>query len=319
MRGLVFDGTQLTLRRDLDQPIPAGDQALLKVRRAGVCNTDLEIVKGYMGFRGILGHEFVAEVVAGAPEWVGRRVVGEINVACGQCDLCMRGMPTQCRNRSTVGIDRHDGGFADYLALATRNLHPIPDSVSDDAAVFVEPLAAAFQLLESQHISPHDHVVLIGAGKLGMLCAQVLKLTGADVSVVVRRERPAAMLAGWGIRAVTLDELPKHRAQVVVDCTGAADGFSAALDLIEPRGTLILKSTYVGLPQANLTRVVVDEIRVIGSRCGPFASAIRALEHQLVDVESLIQARYTLDHALEAMTYAAQPSALKVLLDITDV
>lgn len=319
MRGLVFDGTQLTLRGDLDKPIPADDQALLKVRRAGICNTDLEIVKGYMGFRGVLGHEFVAEVVAGAPEWVGRRVVGEINVACGQCDLCLRGMPTQCRNRSTVGINRHDGGFADYLALATRNLHPIPESVSDDAAVFVEPVAAAFQLLESQHISPHDRVVLIGAGKLGMLCAQVLKLTGADVSVVVRRERPAAMLAGWGIRAVTLDELPKHRAQVVVDCTGSADGFSAALDLLEPRGTLILKSTYAGLPQANLTRVVVDEIRVIGSRCGPFPSAIRALEHQLVDVESLIETRYKLDDALEAMAYAAQPAVLKVLLDIADV
>lgn len=319
MLGLSFDGTQLTLRRDLDQPVPTGDQALLKVRRAGICNTDLEIVKGYMGFRGILGHEFVAEVIAGAPEWIGQRVVGEINVACGHCDLCLRGMLTQCRNRSTVGIDRYDGGFAEYLALTTRNLHRIPDSVSDDAAVFVEPLAAAFQLLESQHISPHDRVVLIGAGKLGMLCAQVLKLTGADVSVVVRRERPAALLAGWGIRAVTLDELPRHRAQVVVDCTGSAEGFSAALDLLEPRGTLILKSTYAALPQVDLTRVVVDEIRVVGSRCGPFPSAIRALEHQLVDVESLIDAHYPLDNALEAMAYAGQPAVLKVLLDITDV
>jgi threonine dehydrogenase-like Zn-dependent dehydrogenase len=318
MRGLVFDGAQLTLRHDLPQPVPTGDQVLLKVRRAGICNTDLELVKGYMGFRGILGHEFVAEVVEGPSEWVGRRVVGEINVACGQCDLCLRGMPTQCRNRTTVGIDRHDGAFADYMALTVRNLHAIPDSVSDDAAVFVEPLAAAFQLLESQHISPHDHVVLIGAGKLGLLCAQVLKLSGADVSVVVRRERPTALLAGWGIRAVVLDELPKHRAQVVVDATGTSEGFSSALDLLEPRGTLLLKSTYAGIPQADLTRVVVDEIRVVGSRCGPFPSAIRALERQLVDVAPLIAARYPLDNALDAMQHAAQPAMLKVLLDIAD-
>ncbi len=314
MRALVYDG-QLHYQTNASQPQPTGDQALLKIRKAGVCNTDLEIVRGYMGFQGIPGHEFVAEVIEGEARFVGQRVVGEINAACGKCDICYLGIPSQCRHRTTVGIFQHDGAFADFMPLTGRNLHMVPDTISDDAAVFVEPLAAAFQVLEAVHISPRDKVVVIGAGKLGMLVAQVLKLTGADLSVIVRREKQAKLLANWGIRAVRREELADKQAHVVVDCTGVADGFADALNLVMPRGTIVLKSTYHGLPQADLTRVVVDEIRVIGSRCGPFDTALRALAAQQIDVESLIEARYAFADVLTAFDHAAKPGMLKILLD----
>lgn len=315
MRGLICDGS-LQLRSDLLQPVAAADQILLRPTLAGICNTDLEIVRGYMHFSGILGHEFVARVEEGPAQWIGRRVVGEINVACGNCDMCRKGVPSQCRNRTTVGIDRHPGAMAEYMSLALRNLYVVPDEVPDQAAVFVEPLAAALQILEAIAISPRDHVVLIGAGKLGMLIAQVLKLTGADLSVVVRREKQAKILDNWGIRAITADELTPRTVQVVVDATGVPEGFATALNLVAPRGAIVLKSTYVGIPQADLTRVVVDEIRVIGSRCGPFDAALRLLQHQLVDVEPLIEAQYSLADALRAFDHAAEPGAMKILLRI---
>ncbi|HRL10421.1 MAG TPA: alcohol dehydrogenase catalytic domain-containing protein [Aggregatilineales bacterium] len=314
MRALVYDG-QLRLESHYPGPVPTGDQVLLKMRRAGICNTDLELVAGYMNFHGVLGHEFVAEVIDGPAEWLGQRVVGEINVTDGTCDLCQRGMPTQCRNRSTVGIFQHQGAFADQLALTARNLHVVPDAVSDDQAVFVEPLAAAFQILEQVKFAPSDRVVLIGAGKLGMLCAQAIKLTGADLTVIVRREAQAAMLHQWGIKTALQVDLPAARAQVVVDCTGTPEGFAAALDLIEPRGTIVLKSTYRGAPQADLTRIAVEELTVIGSRCGPFDVALRHLKAGLIDVEPLIEARYPFGEALYAMQHAARRGAMKVLLD----
>jgi len=315
MRALIFDG-QLRLDPDVSMPTPDENQALLKIRCAGICNTDLELVAGYMNFSGILGHEFVGEVVQGPANLIGQRVAGEINVACGECDFCQRGIPSQCRQRTTVGIDRHPGAFADYLALALANLHPIPDSVSDDQATFVEPLAAALQVTEAVHISPRHRVIVIGAGKLGLLVAQVLKLTGADLTVIIRHENQAALLKKWGIASAQPGTLPTHRAQVVVDCTGKAEGFAEALELVEARGTIVLKSTYVGLPQVNLTRVAVDEIRVIGSRCGPFDAALRLLASGLVDVESLIEARYDLSDSLQAMSHAAGKGVLKVLLDV---
>lgn len=314
MRALVYDG-QLRVDRAAPEPQLEGDQALLKIRRAGICNTDLELIAGLYGFSGILGHEFVGDVVEGPTAFAGRRMVGEINVACTQCDFCMKGIPSQCRYRTTVGIIRHPGAFADYLALTTRNLHVVPDEVSDDEAVFVEPLAAALQTTEAVHISPRDRVVVLGVGKLGMLVAQVLKLTGADVVAVVRREKQARLLNQWRIPAVELNDLEPQRAQVVVDCTGQADGFEAALNLVEPRGTIVLKSTYHGLPSANLTQVAVREIRVIGSRCGPFDAALRLLKMGLVDVNSLIEARYNLDDALAAVEHAAGEGVLKVLLE----
>lgn len=314
MRALLFEN-ELRFDKNYPDPTVEEDGAVLKMRRAGICNTDLELIKGYMGFNGVLGHEFVAEVIGGPQNLIGKRVVGEINVADHTCDLCQRGIPSQCRHRTTVGIHRHQGAFADYLALTSQNLHLVPDSVSDDEAVFVEPLAAAFQVIEAVHISPRHRVVVIGAGKLGMLVAQVLRLTGADLSVVVRHDKQALLLQKWGIKAARLDQLEPERAQIVVDCTGQADGFAAALGLVEPRGTIVLKSTYHGLPQIDLTRVAVNEIRVVGSRCGPFDTALRALKAGLVDVKSLIEARYSFDHALEALEYAAGKGVFKVLLD----
>jgi alcohol dehydrogenase len=313
MRAVVFDG-ELRLEVDYPRPIPDSEQALLKMRLAGICNTDMELMRGYMGFSGVLGHEFVAEVVQGAPEWLGKRVVGEINVTSGTCVMCEAGIPSQCFHRTTMGINGHQGAFADYMALKTVNLYAVPDNVSDEAAVFVEPLAAACQILEATHIQPREQVVVIGAGKLGLLCAQVLRLTGADVSVIVRRDRPRQLLEKWGIKAVSRPEIASKSAHVVVDCTGTAEGFAEALDMVRPRGRIVLKSTYAGLPQADLTRVVIDEIQLIGSRCGPFAAALRLLEVGLIDVASMIDAHYPLERVDEAFAYAQRAGMLKVLL-----
>jgi threonine dehydrogenase-like Zn-dependent dehydrogenase len=315
VRALVYDG-KLWLNEAADRPIPAEGEALLKIRQAGICNTDLELVAGMYGFAGTPGHEFVAEVVEGPADWIGRRVVGEINVACGQCDFCLADVPSQCRHRRAVGIHDYPGAFADYMPLPLRSLYRVPDSLSDDEAVFTEPLAAALQVLEAIQISPRDRIVVLGTGKLGLLAAQVLKLTGADVVGIVRRQKQADLLGRWNIPALTLDALESEHAQVVVDCTGRAEGFADALRLVQSRGTIILKSTYRGTPQADLTQVAVREIRVIGSRCGPFPAALRLLENKLVDVKALIEARYPLDFAMEAFEYAQQPGALKVLLDI---
>lgn len=314
MRAVSFE-KELAFIPNYANPKPENHQALLRILYAGICNTDVEITQGYMGFTGILGHEFVAEVIEGSPEWLGKRVVGEINVACGMCDMCHRGVPSQCSNRTTVGIDRHQGAFADFLALTTNNLHIVPDNIPHSSAVFVEPLAAALQILEANQISPRDKVVLIGAGKLGLLVAQVLKLVGVDLSVVVRRQAQSDLLNKWGIRAVHKEEIKPKSCDIVVDCTGVAAGFSDSLDLVRPRGTIILKSTYAGIPNADLTRVVIDEIRIIGSRCGSFESALRLLQAGLIDVESLIMMRYPIEKALEAFSKAQEKGALKVLLE----
>jgi len=312
MKAVVFD-KQLNIT-DVPQPEITSDEALLKVRLAGICNTDLEITKGYMGFSGILGHEFVAEVIDGDDDLIGKRVVGEINVACGNCDYCDRDIPSHCRNRTTVGIDRHNGAFAEYLGLATRNLHIVPDTVTDEQAVFTEPLAAACEILEQVDITSADRVILIGAGKLGMLCAQVIKHTGADLSVIVRHDKQATMLGKWNIHAVRRDELADNHATVVVDCTGNEDGFADALDLVQPRGSIVLKSTYAGLPKADLTRIAVDEITLVGSRCGPFSTALAYLDEGIIDVELMIEETFALESAIDAMSYADQRGMLKVLL-----
>jgi threonine dehydrogenase-like Zn-dependent dehydrogenase len=312
VKALVVDGG-LSLVTEHPLPVPDADQTLLKIRKAGICNTDLEIVAGYGGFTGIPGHEFVADALTGPLS--GQRVVGEINVACSACDFCLRGLPTHCRNRTTVGIRDHPGAFAEYLALATSNLHPLPDSISDDAAVFVEPLAAALQVLEMVHISPGSIVVLIGAGKLGLLVAQVIHLTGAHLKVIVRRSKPAQLLQTWGIQTFERDMVEAQSADIVIDCTGTQDGFADALALVKPRGTIVLKSTYVGLAQVNMSKLVVDEITVVGSRCGRFASAIRLLESGLIDTESLIEGRFSIEEGLLAFERAAQPGALKYLLE----
>jgi alcohol dehydrogenase len=317
MRALVFDG-DLRLETDYPAPTPGEGHALIRVTKAGICNTDLELVKGYMGFKGVLGHEFAGVVERGPGEWVGKRVAGEINLACRACEVCHAGVPSQCPHRTTLGIDRHDGAFADYLTLPVENLHALPDAVPDEAGTFVEPLAAALQVLERRPILPSERVVVVGDGKLGLLTGQVVTLTGCDLTLVGRHASKLKLAERWGIQTAHEGELPAGCADVVVDCTGGAGGFASALELVRPRGDIVLKSTYHGLPEADLTRVVVDEISVIGSRCGPFAPALALLARGAIDVESLVAARYPLDEGVEAMRRAGEKGTLKVLLDISD-
>ncbi|NOZ28685.1 MAG: alcohol dehydrogenase catalytic domain-containing protein [Chloroflexi bacterium] len=315
MRALVFDGERLRYRTDYPRPeLPPGE-ALVRVRMAGICGTDLEITRGYMGFRGVPGHEFVG-VVEEAPDaaWVGRRVVGEINAACGECPTCRAGRPTHCPNRTTLGIDRRDGAFAEFLCLPLTNLHPVPDHVPDEAAVFTEPLAAALQILEQVHVRPTDRVAVLGAGRLGQLIARVLRLTGCELVVWGRHEGKLDRLRALGIEARGDSVYPEAWADVVVEVTGSPTGFAAARRMVRPRGTLVLKSTYRGSLEADFTGLVVDEITLVGSRCGPFPPALRLLASGLVPVADLVEACYPLEEGEAAFEHAARPGVLKVLV-----
>jgi alcohol dehydrogenase len=315
MRALVFDKSLSFQPRHPDPATSAGD-TLIRVRQAGICATDLEIVKGYMGFVGVLGHEFVGEVVSSADkDLVGQRVSGEINIVCGRCDLCLSGLSTHCRNRSVLGILNHDGAFAEFVRLPAINLPVLPKSVDDDQAVFVEPLAAAFQVLKQVQIDSRKWVTVLGDGRLGLLVAQVLREAGCQVRVIGRHPQKLALCEKWSIRSrPLLDIVPRHDQDVVVDCTGSAAGLELALAMVRPRGTVVLKSTVAAGKPMNLAPVVIDEINIIGSRCGPFREAIRALAEKRIDVASLIHRRMKLDQGLEAMELAGRPGVLKVIL-----
>lgn len=308
MNALVFDG-QLSLKRDYPAPQVDGE-SLVRVLRAGICNTDLEITKGYMGYRGVLGHEFVG--VAQAGEMKGARVVGEINASDGTCPTCLRGDVTHCPNRSTLGIVKRDGALAEYLTLPTRNLHRVPDSVTDAQAVFTEPLAAACEITDRIHIRPTDRVCVIGDGKLGLLCSQVLHLTGCDLLTIGRHAEKLEIIRRRGIAATTDPNSVRGQFDVVVDCTGHASGFDLARQLTRPRGTLVLKSTFHGGQATAFAPFVVDEISIVGSRCGPFAPALRLLEKKLIDVDSLRSAEYPITQGVEAFERAVAPGVLKV-------
>jgi threonine dehydrogenase-like Zn-dependent dehydrogenase len=321
MRALVLLDDGVRLQRNHPQPVPPEGEALIRVLQAGICSTDLELVQGYAGFRGVLGHEFVGQVeVCGADRtWVGQRVVGEINAACRTCDTCRAGRPTHCPSRTALGVRGRDGAFADYLCLPIPNLHAVPESISDDQAVFVEPLAAALAITEQIHVRPTDRVALVGDGKLGLLIAQVLALTGCHLTVIGRHPEKLNLLAVRGIKTLAVassSDAPDITADVVVEATGTPDGFVAARRLVRPRGTLALKSTYHGLAQADFSSIVVDEIHVIGTRCGPFAPALRLLELGLVDVMPLIHARYLLDQGEQALQRAGVRGTLKILIEI---
>ncbi len=316
MKAVVFDG-EFRLVHDYPMPEPGPDEALIRPRLIGICNTDLEIGRGYAAFRGVPGHEFVGVVAeAKDADLVGRRVVGEINISCGECPTCRAGRPTHCPYRTVLGIHGHDGAMAEYLRLPVRNLHLVPENVPDEAAVFVEPLAAACQILDQVHVQPTDRVIVIGDGKLGLLIARVLALTGCDLLVVGHHRENLDILAARGIATRIGSEGLGPDADLVVECTGRAGGFEEARRLVRPRGTLVLKSTYVGQPTVNLSALVVDEITVVGSRCGPFPAALRLLKQQLVDVLPLIEAEYPLDEALAALEHAARRGARKVLLRV---
>ncbi len=319
MRALYLDKT-LELVNDYPTPTPPPGEALVRVKLAGVCNTDLELVRGYMAFRGVPGHEFVGivEQCESAPELVGQRVVGEINAACGACDTCRANRPSHCPHRTTLGIAGRDGAFAEYLCLPVVNLHRVPNAVTDEAAIFVEPLAAACEITQAVHVRPTDRVAVLGDGKLGLLCAQVLQLTGCALLAVGRHEDSLGILARRGIRTMQdLTGLPDLSGlfDIVVEATGTPEGLATARQFVRPRGTMVLKSTYHGLVETNLTLVVVDEVSLVGSRCGPFEPALRLLEQKLVDVASLVRARYRLSEGLAAFERAGQRGSLKVVIE----
>ncbi len=316
MRALYLDET-LSLRENHPAPSPPPGEALVSVQLAGVCNTDLELARGYMSFRGVPGHEFVGvvEQCDSAPEWVGERVVGEINAACGQCETCRAGRPTHCPSRTTLGIAGRDGAFAEYLCLPVVNLHLVPGSVPDEIAVFTEPLAAACEITQAVHIHPTDRVAVLGDGKLGLLCSEVLQLTGCNLLAIGRHEESLEILARRGIQTVLAEARTSPEFDIVVEATGTPEGFAAARQLVRPRGTIVLKSTYHSALETNLTMVVVDEVSLVGSRCGPFEPALRLLEQGLVDVTSLIRGRYRLSEGLAALERASQRGTLKVLIE----
>ena len=314
MQALVWDGQHLRL--ETTYPTPQADEttAVVRVRLAGMCATDLQILQGYMGFQGVPGHEFVGEVSAGAAELVGTRVVAEINFACGHCPVCAQGLGRHCPRRRVMGILNADGSFAEYVSVPVANLHPVPDSVTDEVAVFTEPLAAAFEILEQIHVQPSDDVVVLGDGKLGLLCAQVLHSAGAQVCVVGKHAHKLALLHPFGIRTVLLADWRPRHADIVVEATGSPGGLALAIESLRPRGTLILKSTVATTHALSLAPLVINEITVVGSRCGRFPPALHALADQRVMVAPLIERVYPLAEGLVAVAHALRPGSLKILL-----
>lgn len=314
MNALWLEDNKISLR---NIPRPRKEnEVLIKIRKAGICSTDLELVKGYYPYTGVIGHEFVGEVIeAEDASWIGQRVAGDINVVCGQCEQCLSGRPTHCEQRTVLGIINRDGTFAEYTTLPLANLHRVPDSVPDEMAVFTEPLAASLEIQEQIQVRPTDRVLLVGAGRLGQLIAQTLALTGCDLRVVARHPHQRNLLKARGIRTITEEEIRPWRWDIVVEATGSPDGFSLARRAIRPRGTMVLKSTYKGDMSVNFSSIVVDEINLLGSRCGPFEPALRLMESGQVDPTVLIAAEFKLDEALKAFERAAETGVLKVLVE----
>lgn len=311
MRGVHCDGRSARLRGDLPEPAPAPGEVVLAVTLAGICDTDLQLARGYMGFQGTLGHEFVARDDAG------RRVTAEINAACHDCPTCLQGHPGHCPNRTVLGILGRDGAMADRVRVPARNVHPIPDAVGELDAAFVEPLAAAYRVVEQVNVDASTRVAVLGDGKLGLLCAWVLRAEGARVTLVGKHADKLA-LAGEGIETCELESAGGlgRPFDVVVDATGSPTGLATALGLVRPLGTVVLKTTVAGDHAVSLAPVVIDEVRVVGSRCGPFPRAIDALARRVVDVTPLIGGQYPLDDAESAFEAAGARGARKILLRI---
>lgn len=315
MRAVVLNHKKVQYVPDYDDVQPLEGEVRVRVLRAGICETDLQLMQGYMGFHGVLGHEFVG--IAEEGELQGERVVGEINCSCRRCDTCQSGLTTHCPHRSVLGILNHDGVFADTVAVPQCNLHPVPDEVPTDVAVFTEPLAAAFQVLEQVRITEQHRVVVLGDGRLGNLCAQVLAGTGCRLTVVGKHESKLGLLESAGIETRLLDQAaPNREADVVVDCTGTESGLPTALRFVRPRGTVVMKTTVAGAHTMSLAPIVVDELTVVGSRCGPFDKALRALQERRIDVMPLVSQTFPLHDALEALRRAATAGTLKVLIDV---
>lgn len=315
MRAVVLSTDGVRFVTDRPTPVPAAGEVAVRVLCAGVCETDLQLVRGYMGFHGVLGHEFV-----GIPEsgpFRGQRVVGEINASCGTCDYCRRGLANHCPTRSVLGILNHDGAFADVVCVPQTNLHLVPDDVTTRTAVFTEPLAAAFQVPTQIALRPGQQVVVLGDGRLGNLCAQVLAREGCSVTVVGKHARKMDILSRLGLTTVPLAQLPKERcADVVVDCTGSPTGLATALEIVRPRGTIVLKTTVAGTQTVALAPVVIDEVTIVGSRCGPFPRALAALRDRQIDVTSLIDGVFPLEETEKALELARTAPVLKLLLAV---
>ena len=319
MKAITLDSGGLRYQPAHADPRPSEGEILVRVKQSGICETDLQLARGYMGFSGILGHEFVG--IAESGPFSGRRVVGEINCNCQTCKACRDGRPTHCPNRTVIGIDRHDGAFAEHVAVPQHLLHPVPDSVTDDEAVFVEPLAAAFQILQQVTVNASDTVAILGDGRLGYLSAQVLSLASDQITVFGKHGPKLLRFGHRNINTVQISspdprELPSKNFDLVVDCTGSTTGLPMALHMVRPRGTVVMKTTVADAHQLSLAAIVIDEINVVGSRCGPFGKALQALQDRTIDVSDLITNRYKLDQVDEAFEAANNATSFKVLFEM---
>ncbi|MEM0926789.1 MAG: alcohol dehydrogenase catalytic domain-containing protein [Planctomycetota bacterium] len=321
MKAVVLADRKPQFHDSFTEPTPQSpDEVKLRIKLAGICETDLQLVAGYMDFSGILGHEFVA--IAEGGRFSGHRVVAEINCVCGDCKTCDKGRSTHCPNRTVIGIDRHPGAFAEFIYVPDRNLHPIPDSVSDDEAVFTEPLAAAFQILEQIDVARDDQIAILGDGRLGYLSAQVLATECDHVTVFGKHGTKLLRFGHHGFQTIQIssshpEELPATQFDHVIDCTGSVSGLPMAIHLVRPRGNIVLKTTVAERYTIPLSALVINEIKLVGSRCGPFDRALHALEHRKIDVSELITDRFTLDDCVRAFERAANESAFKVVFDIS--
>lgn len=318
MKALVFKQGKLFMNKNYPRPHPEQNEALIKISVAGICNTDLEIKKGYMGFQGILGHEFVGRVEKCRDKALeGKRVVGEINVGCRKCHYCKNHLQNHCRNRTVLGILKKDGVFAEYITLPVRNLHVLPHSVSDFEAVFVEPLAAAFEITKQLTIKPYNNVCVLGDGKMGLLVAQVLSMTGCRLVSVGKHEEKLSILKRRGIKTKKLRSISEERKfDVVIDCTGSVKGIEIASKIVKPQGTIVMKTTTSRERTIDMNYMVINEVSLIGSRCGPFVPAIRALRSRSVDVRPLVSKVYQLEEGIEALRRAEQRGVLKILIQV---
>lgn len=321
MRALVFNN-KLELKQNFEKLTPKENEALIKVKLVGICNTDYEITKGYMGYNGILGHEFVGvveEINGEDKSLLGKRVVGEINLGCKNCDYCAKGLERHCPNRQTLGIFNKDGCFADYVTLPLSNLLEVNEKINDETAVFVEPLAAALEILEQLHIKPYEKVCVLGDGKLGLITVLALNASNVDVTLVGKHQNKLDIAKEQNVKTMLLENLKQEDNKsfdVVVEATGRVSGFETSLNLVKPRGVLVLKSTIATGKELNLAPIVIDEITVLGSRCGQFAPALRLMEKNVIDFSKLVSAKLSFDDAILGFEKNKEKNTIKILLEM---
>ncbi|MCD7879984.1 MAG: alcohol dehydrogenase catalytic domain-containing protein [Candidatus Gastranaerophilales bacterium] len=318
MKAVYFD-EKVKLVTNCAKPEMRANEALIKVEICGICNTDYEITKGYMGYKGILGHEFIGTVEAvnsaAHKSWIGKRVAGEINNGCGECEWCKKGLERHCPNRETLGIWKKDGCMAEYVSIPIKNLIEIPDNVESQEAVFIEPLAAALEILEQHHIKPYEKVAVLGDGKLGLIAALALNAAGLDVTLIGKHQNKLNIAKEQNVKTKIVSEQTQTKCfDVVVEATGSLNGFETSVSLVKPRGTLVLKSTIAASGEFNLAPVVVDEITILGSRCGQFKPALRFLEQKKINFKPMISAIYNIDNAVEAFERNKAKDTLKILI-----